>query len=185
MLEGKVGIVMGIANNRSIASHIASSLAEAGAKMIFTHLPDTPGKDRNEKRLRSITDEMEPLLIYPCDVSKDEDLDKFFAEVGSKVGKIDFVVHSIAFAPTEDIKKKTIESSREGFNTAMDISVYSLIAIANRAQRLMKDGGNMITMSYYGGEKVMPGYNLMGLCKSALETAVRYAAYELGEKESP
>ena len=182
MLQGKIGIVMGIANNRSIASHIAKSLAESGARMIFTHLPDAPGKDRNEKRLKTITDEMEPLLIYPCDVSSDEDLDKFFSEVESKVGEIDFIVHSIAFAPTDDIKKNTIESSREGFNTAMDISVYSLLAIANRAQKLMKDGGNIITMSYYGGEKVMPGYNLMGLCKSALETAVRYAAFELGSK---
>ena len=181
MLESKIGIVMGIANSRSIATHIAEGLANSNAKMIFTHLPDAPGKDRNKKRLLSITEKMNPLFIAPCDVTSDEELDKFFNEVKEKYGKIDFLVHSIAFAPTDDLKKDTIESSREGFSKAMDISVYSLLAVCSRVKPLMKEGGNIITMSYYGGQKVMPGYNLMGLCKAALESAVRYAAFELGQ----
>ncbi len=182
MFEGKVGIVMGVANNHSIAWAVSEELAKEGAQMGFSHLPDTNERKRNEKRVRTITESLEPRLIAPCDVQSDEDIVRFFEEVKEVYGKIDFLVHSIAFAPIDDLKCDTIDCSREGFKTAMDISCYSLIAVAREAAKLMNDGGSIIAMTYFGGEKVVKGYNMMGICKAALDSTVKYLASDLGEK---
>ncbi len=183
LLNGKTGIVMGVANDRSIAASVARDLHTQGAQLAFSHLPDQGERKRNEERLRQITKDLNPTLIYPCNVEDDAQIADFFSMIEQQVGRVDFIVHSIAFAPTEDIKRATIECSREGFLQAMSISVYSFLKICQHAMKLMNDGGAICTMSYYGGEKVMPGYNMMGLCKAALDHAVRYAAYELGERE--
>lgn len=182
LLDGKKGIIMGIANDRSIASSIAKSFHLEGAELGFSYLPDTGDRERNKQRLLQVTEDLNPKLIHPCDVTKDADIEAFFQQVKEQMGGIDFLVHSIAFAPTNDLKKDTVQCSREGFQNAMDISVYSFLKAANHASELMVDGGSICAMTYYGGEKVMPGYNLMGLCKAALDTSVKYAAYELGKK---
>ncbi len=180
LLEGKRGIVMGIANERSIATAVSRTLYREGAQLGFSYLPDTGEKKRNEARVRQVTDELNPAIVASCDVGSDEAIEAFFAEVHKKMGAIDFLVHSIAYAPTEDLKGPTYMSSRSGFATAMDISCYSLLAVARAARPYMINGGSICAMTYFGGEKVMPGYNLMGVCKAALDAAVRYAAAELG-----
>jgi enoyl-[acyl-carrier protein] reductase I len=136
-----------------------------------------------ERRVRRVTDDFGTPHVYPCDVSSDESLEKFFATLSEKVGKFDYLVHSVAYANLEDLRKKTIECSRAGFIQAMDISAYSLLAVLRYGQHLMQEEGSVVAMSYYGGEKVIPGYNVMGICKSALEMAVRYAALEMGEQK--
>ncbi len=180
LLKGKKGIIMGIANDRSIAASIAKELHRAGALMGYSYLPDEGERTRNRERLEQVTRELEPQFLHPCNVNCDDDIKAFFKAVGEQLGTIDFVVHSIAFAPTQDIKCPTVESSRDGFRVAMDTSVYSFIAVAKEAQKLMPHGGSLCTMTYFGGEKVMPGYNLMGVCKAALDAAVKYTAYDLG-----
>jgi enoyl-[acyl-carrier protein] reductase I len=180
LLEGKRGIVMGIANERSIASAIARVLHREGAELGFSFLPDTGEKKRNEMRVRQVTEELNPAIIASCDVSSDADIENFFSLASQKMGPIDFVVHSIAFAPTDDLKCPTFMASRSGFAQAMDISCYSLLAIARAARLHMPHGGSICAMTYFGGEKVMPGYNMMGVCKAALDAAVRYSASELG-----
>lgn len=183
MFEGKKGIIMGVANEYSIASYVAKKLSDEGAEIGFNHLPDKGDKDRMARRLKRVTDPLNTKFTRPCDVTNDEDLDRFFAQAKEEFGKIDFFVHSIAYAPIEDIKCKTVDVSRAGFAEAMDISVYSLMATARRAAELMNDGGSMVTMTYFGGEKVVGGYNLMGVCKAALDSATRYLAYDLGPQQ--
>ena len=173
---------MGVANDRSIASAIARSLHQEGAQLGFSYLPDTGDRNRNRQRVEQVTKDLKPKLIHPCDVTDDQQMADFFAAVKESFGEIDFLVHSVAFAPTEDLKNDTVASSRAGFLQAMEISVFSFLRSAHLASELMTDGGSICTMTYYGGEKVMPGYNLMGLCKSALDTAVKYGAAELGAK---
>ncbi len=180
LFSGKKGIVMGIANQHSIAAGVAEFLHKEGAELGFSHLPDERG--RMEARLRKVVDHMEPKLVKACDANKDEDIEAFFAAAKETYGQIDFFVHSIAFAPSEDIRCATIDASREGFKVAMETSCYSFIATARAASELMSAGGSMVTMSYYGGEKVVGGYNLMGLAKSALESATKYLAFDLGPK---
>lgn len=180
LLEGKTGIIMGIANDRSIATAVANSLAKCGATLGFSHLPDVGDKKRNEDRVRKIASSHGCDFVIPCDVKSDESISQFFSAVKEKFGKIDFIVHSIAFAPTEELKKPTLEVSRKGFLEAMDVSAYSLISVANHAKDLLKEDSSIVTMTYYGGEKVLPGYNLMGVCKAALESSVKYLAYDLG-----
>jgi enoyl-[acyl-carrier protein] reductase I len=182
LFTGKKGIVMGVANEYSIASGVSKRLSEEGAELGFSHLPDKEGRDRMAKRVHRVTDNLNTTFVAPCEVTDDESVKGFFELTEKKMGAIDFFVHSIAFAPLEDIKCATIDASREGFKTAMDISVYSFICTARYAARLMADGGSIVTMSYYGGEKVVFGYNLMGVCKSALESSVRYLAFDLGPK---
>lgn len=184
LFEGKQGIVFGIANERSIAWAITQALFAEGAKIGFTHLPDKdPARPKNENKVRKLVDPEGAAFVVPCDVQKDEDLDAAFKTVEQAFGRLDFVVHSVAFAPPQDLTGPVYKSSREGFKTAMDISVYSLIAMAGRAQPLMNPGGSLLTLTYLGGERVIPGYNLMGLCKSALENAVMYLASELGRDQ--
>ena len=180
LFDGKKGLVFGIANDHSIAWAITQQLNQEGAQIGFTHLPDKdPERPRMERRLRKL---VEPFakIIMPCDVQKDEDLDAVFSAAKETFGTLDFVLHSIAFAPLEDLKGPTYNVSRDGFKLAMEISVYSLISIARRTRELLNPGGSILTLTYLGGEKVIPGYNLMGICKSALESSVKYLASELG-----
>ena len=180
LLKGKVGIIMGIANNRSIAAAIAQDAFNHGAELGFSHIPDDKGK--MEQRVRKVVDKFDPHLLMACDCNNDNDLETFYSQVSKTYGSIDFLVHSIAFAPIEDIRCKTIEASRSGFLTALETSVYSFIAATREATKLMKNGGSILTLTYFGGEKVVAGYNLMGVAKAALESAVKYLAFDLGPK---
>ena len=182
-MNGQAGLIFGVANDRSIAAAIAAKCHDAGAELGFTHLPDAdPNRPKAKNRLMKVVGDYSPKLVMPCDASKDGDLDAVFAEAKSAYGKLDFVLHSIAFAALEDLKCPTYKCSREGFKLAMDVSVYTLLALAKRAEPLMTDGGSILAMTYIGGERVIPGYNMMGVCKAALECAVKYAAAELGPK---
>ncbi|MEY4630636.1 MAG: hypothetical protein RIQ81_756 [Pseudomonadota bacterium] len=182
LFAGKKGVIMGVANEHSLAAGAAEFLSSQGAELAFSHLPDRDGRDRMEKRVRRVTDNLNTKLLAPCDVASTEDITAFFNKVRETFGRIDFFVHSIAFAPLEDIRCPTVAASRAGFLNAMDISVYSFIATAKAASELMTDGGSMVTMTYFGAEKVLAGYNLMGVCKAALEASVRYLANDLGPK---
>ncbi len=183
LLDGKRGVVFGIANDRSYAWHITQALLEQGATCAFTHLRDDTGK--MERRCRMALAELgihDPLLM-PCNVSFDADLDAVFDRLATEWGTIDFVAHSIAYADRQYLQPGNFHTtSRAAWTQTMEVSVYSLIAMAQRAIPLMPDGGAMLTMTYYGGEKVIPGYNVMGVAKSALEHTTRYLAWELGER---
>ena len=175
LLDGKRGLVFGVANDRSIAWHIAEQMIAHGATCAFTHLPGEKMERRARKAIESggCTD---PWLM-PCDASSDEDLDKVFAKVREDFDTIDFVIHSIAFADREYLQIGNFaETTREAFCKALDISAYTLVAMAKRAAPLMTNGGSIIAMSYYGSEKVVPGYNVMGVAKAALEANARYLA---------
>lgn len=181
LFTGKKGLVFGIANDRSIAWAITQHLHAEGAEMGFTHLPDKDLERRKaEKKLRALVEPLGAKLVMPCDVQNDADVDAVFAAARETFGQLDFVLHSIAYAPIEDLKGPVSDVSRDGFKLSMDISVYSLISLAKRAKAMMNPGGSLLTMTYLGGEKVIPGYNIMGLCKAALESAVEYLASELG-----
>ena len=181
LFEGKKGIVFGIANDHSIAWAITQELFAEGAEIGFTHLPDKdPARPKNENKIRKLVDPLGAKFVMPCNVTDDEHLDQVFAKTEEEFGKIDFVLHSIAFAPPADLTGPVYNVSRDGFKLSMEISVYSLIAMAGRARGLLNEGGNLLTLSYLGGETVVPGYNLMGLCKAALESAVGYLASEFG-----
>lgn len=182
VMDGKRGIVFGIANDRSYAWFITSQLLAAGAECAFQHLPDDKGK--MERRCRSALDELgvkDPWLM-PCDASKDEDLDTIFDKLKQDFGSIDFIVHSIAFADRQYLKTGNFHTTtRQAWAQALDISAYTLLAMAQRSVDLMSNGGSIVSMTYYGGEKVIPGYNIMGVAKAALEHTTRYLAAELGE----
>jgi enoyl-[acyl-carrier protein] reductase I len=181
LFDGKKGLIFGIANDRSIAAAISRELHDEGAEMGFTHLPDAdPQRAKAEKRLRKVVGDWNPQLIMPCDMQNDAQLDAVFAAAKETFGTIDFLLHSIAYAPLDDLQKPVHAVSRDGFNLSMEISVYSLIDLVNRAKPLMSAGGSVLTMTYLGGETVIPGYNLMGLCKAALESSIKYMAAELG-----
>jgi enoyl-[acyl-carrier protein] reductase I len=179
LFSGKKGIVFGVANDYSIAWAIAKQLLDEGADIGFTHLPG----EKMERRVRKLVDPIGAKLVTPCDVQSDEDVARVFKETGDVYGTIDFVLHSIAFAPLEDLRCNFVDSSREGFKTAMDISVYSLACVARNAAPLMPNGGSIATLTYLGGEKVVSGYNMMGVCKAALDAAVKYLAYDLGPRK--
>lgn len=181
LFTGKKGLVFGIANDHSIAWAITQKLQAEGADMGFTHLPDKdPERPKMEHRLRKLVEPLGAKLITSCDVQKDEDLDRVFAQAKETFGQLDFVIHSVAYAPINDLKGDTVNCSREGFGLSMDISVYSLLAVARRARELLVPGSSILTLTYLGGEKVIPGYNIMGICKAALESAVEYLAHDLG-----
>ncbi|MDF1608585.1 enoyl-ACP reductase FabI [Hoeflea sp. YIM 152468] len=177
LLKGKRGLIMGVANNRSIAWGIAKACADAGAELALTYQGDAL-----KKRVAPLADELGAIVAGHCDVTDLDTIDAVFAEVESKFGKIDFVVHAIAFSDKDELTGRYVETSRENFNRTMDISVYSLTAVAKRAEPLMNDGGSILTLTYYGAEKVMPHYNVMGVAKAALEASVRYLAVDLGGK---
>jgi enoyl-[acyl-carrier protein] reductase I len=178
LFTGKKGVVLGVANDFSIAWAVTRKLLDEGAEVGFTHLPG----DKMERRVRKLAEPIGAKLITPCDVQKDEDIARVFEEAGKVYGTLDFVLHSIAFAPLDDIKCAFVDASREGFKTAMEISAYSLAAVSRYASKVMPDGGSILTLTYYGGEKVVPGYNMMGVCKAALDASVKYLAYDLGPK---
>jgi enoyl-[acyl-carrier protein] reductase I len=179
MFSGKKGLVLGVANDYSIAWAITRKLLDEGAEIGFTHLPG----DKMERRVRKLVDPLGAKLVTPCDVQKDEDLARTFDQARETYGGLDFVLHSIAFAPIEDLKCSFVDCSREGFKTAMDVSVYSLVAVSRHAAKVLGEGGSILTLTYFGGERVVPGYNLMGVCKAALDASVKYLAYDLGPKK--
>lgn len=182
LFSGKKGVIMGVANEYSIAHAVSEYLTKEGATIGYNHLPDREGRGRMEARVRRALDGLNPAFIIPCDVAVDSEIEAFFQKVKENFSTIDFFVHSIAFAPVDEIRRPTLEVSREGFKSAMDISVYSFIRTAFHASQLMSAGGSMVTMTYFGGERVVGGYNLMGVCKAALESATKYLAYDLGAK---
>jgi enoyl-[acyl-carrier protein] reductase I len=175
MLSGKKALVVGIANENSIAYGCAKAFKARGADVAITYL-----NEKAKPYVEPIADELGSSIFMPCDVSKTGELEKVFAEIQEKWGKLDIALHSIAFAPKEDLMGRLTESSREGFLTAVDVSCHSFIRMARMSEPLMKEGGVLLTMTYYGSQKVIQHYNLMGPVKAALESAVRYLAYELG-----
>ncbi|MGE4492810.1 MAG: enoyl-ACP reductase [Syntrophotalea sp.] len=177
LMTGKRGIIFGVANDLSIAWGIARQLHAAGATLAFTYL-----NEALEKRVRPLAESVDAELILPCDLSRDEDIEAVYEEVGKKWGKIDFVVHAVAFANREDLKNSFSQTSRDGFKLAMDISAYTLVAVTRGAIPLMNEGGSVITLTYLGAQRAVPNYNVMGVAKAALEASVRYLAAELGEK---
>jgi enoyl-[acyl-carrier protein] reductase I len=178
-LEGKVGLVFGVASKRSIAWAIAQAWHEAGAKLIFNYQGER--LKENVEDLASTFGGETP--IFPCDVSKDEEIASFFEKVKQETDRVDLLLHSVAFAPKEALEGAFLNTTRTAFATAHDISAYSLISLSRAAAPMMTNGGSIMTMSYYGAEKVVPNYNVMGVAKAALEASVRYLAYDLGEKK--
>jgi len=178
-LSGKLGIVFGVANKRSIAWAIAQAWHEAGAKLAFTYQGERLKENVEELVGTFGTD----TLLIPCDVTRDEELDTVFKQVGEKFGKLDLLLHSVAFAPKDALEGEFVNTSREAFRVSHDVSAYSLVAMARRAAPLMKDGGSMVAMTYYGSTKVVPHYNVMGVAKASLEASVRYLAFDLGPKK--
>jgi enoyl-[acyl-carrier protein] reductase I len=179
LLAEKTGIVFGVANKRSIAWAIAQAWAREGAKLAFTY---------QGERLKENVEELvatfgSDTLLMPCDVTKDEDIANVFKAVGEKFGKLNLLLHSVAYAPKDALEGEFVNTSREAFRVAHDVSAYSLVALARGAAPLMTDGGSIVAMSYYGAEKVVPHYNVMGVAKAALEASTRYLAYDLGPKK--
>jgi len=178
-LSGKLGIVFGVANKRSIAWAIAHAWHEAGAKLAFTYQGERLKENVEELVGTFGTD----TLLMPCDVTRDNELDAVFQQVGQKFGRLDLLLHSVAYAPKEALEGLFVDTSREAFRVAHDVSSYSLVAMARRAAALMNQGGSIVTMTYYGSTKVFPHYNVMGVAKASLEASVRYLAYDLGTKK--
>ena len=177
--EGKTALILGVANERSLAWSIAQHLHQGGAKLGFTFMGEAL-----ERRVRPLAESVNADLIAPCDVSNDAQIDALFDQVKNKWGSLDILIHSIAFANREDLEGRFVETSREGFRVALDISAYSLVGVARRAEPLMEGrDGSIVTLSYYGAEKVVPNYNVMGVAKAALEASVRYLAYDLGTRK--
>jgi enoyl-[acyl-carrier protein] reductase I len=177
LLQGKRGVILGVANNRSIAFGIAKACHAAGAELAFTWQGDAL-----KKRVEPLAAELGAILLGHCDVTDASTIDAVFDEVNKQWGKIDFLVHAIAFSDKDQLDGRYIETTAENFSKTMLISCYSLTAVAQRAEKLMADGGSMITLTYYGAEKWMPHYNVMGVAKAALEASVRYLSADLGEK---
>jgi enoyl-[acyl-carrier protein] reductase I len=185
LFDGKKGLILGVANDHSIAWAIAQYIMAEGGDCGFTHLPDRPDdeRQRNRRRVAMLTDPAERAkFLVPLDVSNDEHIKATMDRAGQEFGKIDFLLHAIAFASMDDLKRDTIETSRAGFLMAMEISAYSLIAVCNAARPILNDGAAIATMTYFGGEKAVPGYNVMGICKAALDSIVKYMAYDLGPR---
>ena len=176
-LTGKKGLIIGIANQDSIAYGVGKKVVAAGANVAATYL-----NEKAEKYVRPLAEELKSELILPCDVMIEGQLEAVFEAINRKWGKLDFVIHSIAFAPAADLHGRVVDCSLEGFKLAMDVSCHSFIRMAKLAEPLLKDGGALINLSYYGAEKVIPNYNMMGPVKAALESVTRYIGYELAEK---
>src|SRR5881296_729353 len=176
--EGRRGLVLGVANRRSIAWAIAKRLADGGAELAFTYQGE-----RIEKSVRELADSVSSPLVTECDVRSDEDLERVFREAGETFdGRLDLLVHSVAFAAAEDLEGRFTDTPRDRFWMALDVSAYSLVASARLAEPLMEAGGSILTMTYLGGERAVPHYNVMGVAKATLDACVRYLAWDLGEK---
>jgi enoyl-[acyl-carrier protein] reductase I len=177
-MKGKRGLVMGVANQHSIAWGIAQALHEAGAELAFSYQGDL-----FKKRVVPLVEPLRPAALIDCDVSSSESLDAAFAELGSVWDSMDFLVHAIAFSDKDQLKGRYVDTTPENFAATMNISCYSFTAAARRAEKMMPDGGSLLTLTYYGAEKVMPHYNVMGVAKAALEASVRYMAEDLGKRQ--
>lgn len=177
-LQGRNAVVCGVANKRSIAWAIAQRLSEAGANLAITYLNERVKEDAEE-----LISSLPSAQGFQCDANKDEEVDKLASDLKQRYERIDVLVHSIAYAPTEELKGDFLNTSREGFRIAQDTSVYSLIALARAVAPLMTNGGSIMTLTFLGAEKVMPSYNVMGVAKAALESSVRYLAYSLGPRK--
>lgn len=179
ILQGKVGVVFGVANKRSIAWAVAKAWHQAGAKLIFNYQGERL-KDNVEELVAEFGADVP---MYPCDVSSDEDIARFFGKVKEHTPKLDLLLHSVAFAPKDALESAFFGTSREAFRVAHDISAYSLVALSREAAPMMVEGGSIIAMTYYGSVKVVPHYNVMGVAKASLEASARYLAYDLGAKK--
>jgi enoyl-[acyl-carrier protein] reductase I len=175
LLDGKKALIFGVANKYSIAWGIAQALHAEGAEIAISY-----GIPQLEKRVRPLAESVNAAFVEKCDVTNDEEIDAVFAKAAEALGQIDILVHAIAYAPSEELEGRFVNTSREGFKIAMDISAYSLVALARKAMPLMPDGGSIICLTYYGAEKVVPHYNVMGVAKAALEASTRYLAADLG-----
>jgi enoyl-[acyl-carrier protein] reductase I len=177
-MQGKNVVIFGVANKRSIAWAIAQRLNEAGARLVITYQ-----NERLKAEAHDLIASLPGAQAFQCDVSSDAEIDALYAQLKHHFGQLDAVVHSVAYAPAEELKGDFVNTSREGFRIAHDVSVYSLIAVTRAAVPLMTNGGSVVTLSYFGAEKVVPGYNVMGVAKAALEATVRYLANSVGEKK--
>ena len=178
LMKGKRGLIMGVANNHSIAWGIAQALHEAGAELAFSYQGDL-----FRKRVVPLVEPLKPAALIDCDVSKPESIDAAFAQLGKVWDSMDFLVHAIAFSDKEQLKGRYVDTTAENFRMTMDISCYSFTAVAQRAEKMMPKGGSMVTLTYLGAERTMPHYNVMGVAKAALEASVRYMAEDLGKKK--
>ncbi|MGQ0741797.1 MAG: enoyl-ACP reductase FabI [Alphaproteobacteria bacterium] len=177
LMAGRRGLIMGVANDKSIAWGIAQSLHAAGAQLAFTYQGDV-----FRKRVAPLVEPLKPAALIDCDVTKMESIDSAFAELRTKWDRFDFVVHAIAFSDKEQLKGRYVDTSPENFEMTMNVSCYSFTAVAQRAEKMMSEGGALLTLTYLGSERVMPHYNVMGVAKAALEASVRYMAEDLGKK---
>lgn len=175
-LQGRTAVVFGVANKRSIAWAIARQMQQAGAQLAITYQ-----NERLKQEAADLIAELPNAQAFQCDVSRDEEIAQLFEQLKERYGKLDVLVHSIAYAPAEDLKGDFADTSRDGFRIALDTSAYSLVALARAARPLMTEGGSIMTMTYYGSARVIPRYNVMGVAKAALEASVRYLAYDLGK----
>ncbi|KIC08432.1 enoyl-ACP reductase [Leisingera sp. ANG-M1] len=176
LMAGKRGLIMGLANDKSIAWGIAKACADAGAELAFSFQGEAL-----KKRVAPLAEQLGSDIVLPCDVSDEASIDALFAELESKWGKLDFVVHAIGFSDKNELRGRYVDTSRANFQMTMDISVFSFTAVANRAEKMMSEGGSLLTLTYYGAEQVMPHYNVMGVAKAALEASVKYLAEDLGK----
>jgi enoyl-[acyl-carrier protein] reductase I len=178
LLQGKIGLVFGVANKNSIAWGIAQAWHAEGATLVFTYQGE-----RFKSRVEELVETMGAgSLILPCDVTSDQDISSVFQQITTKFGRLDLLLHAVAYAPREALDNEFVDTSREAFQIALDVSAFSLVALAHGAAPLMKDGGSIVALSFYGAEKVMPHYNVMGVAKAALECSTRYLAADLGPK---
>ncbi len=175
LLKGKKGLIMGVANERSLAWGIAQAAHNAGAELAFTYVGETL-----ERRVKPLAESVNSSVVLPCDVSDDASIATTFEHLEKEFGQLDFVVHAIAFSDKSELKGRYIETSRDNFKMTMDISAYSLVAVSKAAEPLMKNGGSIITLTYYGADKVVANYNVMGVAKAALEASTRYLAADMG-----
>ena len=178
LMAGKRGLIMGVANDRSLAWGIAQSLSEHGASLAFSYQGDAL-----LKRVKPLAESVGSKLVLPCDVSDEASIDAVFSTLKNEWGGIDFVVHAIAFSDKNELDGRYVDTTRDNFSRTMDISVYSFTAVARRAAAMMQEGGSLLTLTYYGAERVMPHYNVMGVAKAALEASVRYLAADLGRDD--
>jgi enoyl-[acyl-carrier protein] reductase I len=178
LMKGKRGLIMGVANNRSIAWGVAEALHKAGAELAFSYQGDV-----FKKRVVPLVEPLKPAAMIDCDVSNQGSIDAAFAELAKVWPSLDFVVHAIGFSDKDQLDGRYVDTTPENFRMTMDISCYSFTAVAQRAEKMMTNGGSMVTLTYYGSEKVMPHYNVMGVAKAALEASVRYLAEDLGKKQ--
>jgi enoyl-[acyl-carrier protein] reductase I len=185
LFDGKKGLITGVFNKQSIAWAIAELVMNEGGECAFSYMPDKPDDERKKNfgRISKLTEGLPRVkFLQPMDVTNDEQIAAVMSRCKEELGQVDFLLHSIAFAPPDDLRNDTIATSRAGFKLAMEISAYSLMALTNAAKGVLSDGASVLTLTYFGGEKCVPGYNVMGVCKAALDSIVKYLAFDLGPR---